>query len=251
MRIALIGNGNLAWHLSNAVRNAGSRIDLHLVTANNTNSPWQTTQEINEIVMGRFHLVLLAVPDHQISHISERLPDSSSVIHFSGATSLSALKQTNRAVCWPCQTFSKGTNLDYKKIPILYEASTLEMKTYLEAVLMPVWGTWMVANTEQRQLAHLAAVFSNNFSNYMQTVSQALLQRAGLSEQILLPMLQAQVNLLETNRAEKIQTGPAKRHDMNTLQQHELLLQYQSEWRDLYTRLSHLISDHYSQANEL
>ncbi|MFM9423005.1 MAG: hypothetical protein RIR06_1466 [Bacteroidota bacterium] len=251
MRIALIGNGNLAWHLSHAIRNAGSRIDLHLVTERNPSSPWLSTTDMNDLVNGRFHMVLLAVPDNQIALISAQLPEEVFAVHFSGATSLTSLKQTNRAVCWPCQTLTQGTTIDYKKIPILFESSTPEMQTYLEAVLKPVWGTWMLATTEQRQMAHLAAVFSNNFSNYMQSISQNLLKRAGLSENLLLPMLKAHIELLESNSASSIQTGPAKRKDENTMQLHQFLLQHHPEIQDLYTLISRQIQDTYNNSNEL
>jgi hypothetical protein len=251
MRIALIGNGNLAWHLTHAIRNAGSRIDLHLVTNRNPTSPWQTTFEINDIVSGRFHMVLLAVPDNQIPLVSALLSEETYAVHFSGATSLTALKQLNRAVCWPCQTLTQGTAIDYKKIPILFESSTAEMATYLEAVLKPVWGEWMPATTEQRQMAHLAAVFSNNFSNYMQTISQNILKRAGLSENLLLPMLKAHIQLLEASAASNLQTGPAKRNDESTLQLHQLLLQHEPHLQEIYTSISKQIKELYGHPNEL
>lgn len=251
MRIALIGNGNLAWHLSHALRNVGSRIDLHVVTAKRQTSPWQTTLELNDLITGRFHLVLLAVPDDQIAHVSSQLPDDIFAVHFSGATSLNALKQTHRAVCWPCQTLTQGTAIDYKKIPILFESSTPEMQTYLEAILQPIWGEWKMASTEQRQLAHLAAVFSNNFSNYMQTVSQGILKRAGMSEQLLIPMLKAHLQLLETTAAINVQTGPAKRNDEKTMQLHHFLLQHEPELQELYAFISNQIKNTYRNTNEL
>ena len=237
MRIALIGNGNLAWHLSTAFRHHGSRIDLHYVRNAGDSSPWKTTHDLHEI-NDSYHLVLLAVPDSQIAVVSAHLPEKVRVVHFSGATSLSAIRQEHRAVCWPCQTLTKGTTIDYSKIPVLFESSSSEMQTYVDVVLKPVMGKWTNSTSDQRAKAHLAATFSNNFTNHMQVISQALLQEAQLPVDLFYSMLKAHIDLLAHYDPRKVQTGPAKRNDENTLRKHEELLMNHPEWKMIYERIS-------------
>lgn len=237
MRIALIGNGNLAWHLSTAFRHHGSRIDLHFVRKEGEQSLWKTTNQIADI-NDTYHLVLLAVPDSQIAEVSAQLPEKVRVVHFSGATALHAIRQENRAVCWPCQTLTKGTTIDYSKIPVLFESSTSEMQTYVDVVLKPVLGQWTASTSEQRAKAHLAATFSNNFTNHMQVISQELLKEANLPADLFYSMLKAHIELLAHHDPRKVQTGPAKRNDEKTLRTHEELLLNHPEWKMIYERIS-------------
>ena len=92
MRIALVGNGNLAWHLNAALREINSRIDLHVVRERPVSSPWKTTTQLSDI-NDSFHLVLLAVPDSQIAEVAAQLPEKIIAVHFSGGTSMLSLPQ--------------------------------------------------------------------------------------------------------------------------------------------------------------
>ena len=242
MRIALVGNGNLAWHLNAALREINSRIDLHVVRELPVSSPWKMTTQLSDI-NDSYHLVLLAVPDSQIAEVAAQLPEKIIVVHFSGGTSLLSLPQKNRAVCWPCQTLKKGTSMKYNNIPLLYEFSNTETETIVKAFLEPAIGKWISANGEQRQLAHVSAVFSNNFTNYLQYISQSLLKEAQLPTDLFYTMLKAHVELLETKSPETIQTGPAQRGDQGTIEAQKQLLNNHVEWKAIYELLSKNISE--------
>lgn len=244
MRIALIGNGNLAWHLNAALREINSRIDLHVVRDLPVSSPWKTTTHLSDI-NDSFHMALLAVPDSQIAEVAAQLPEKIITVHFSGGTSMLSMPQKNKAVCWPCQTLKKGTSIKYGNIPMLCEFSDSNTETMVKAFLEPAIGKWISANGEQRQLAHISAVFSNNFTNHLQHISQSLLKEAQLPSDLFYTMLKAHVELLETKTPEAIQTGPAQRGDESTIEAQKQILNNHVEWKEIYSLLSKNILDKY------
>lgn len=237
MRIALIGNGNLAWHLSTAFRNAGLRIDAHLSRNSKNSLGWEMYHNM-ETIPADIDVFLLAVPDSSIAAVAIQLPLHATVIHFSGASELDVIQHPNRAVCWPCQTLTKGTEIDYTQIPVLYEFSNAHSEHIIRETLMKAWGTWTQADGKQRLMAHAAAVFSNNFTNHMQFIAHQLLHEARLPAKLLHPMVKAHMQLLDTHEPAQVQTGPAKRHDMDTLQRHLHTLQHHPDWKKLYESIS-------------
>ena len=115
----------------------------------------------------------------------------------------------------------------------------------MKAFLEPAIGKWISANGEQRQLAHISAVFSNNFTNHLQHISQSLLKEAQLPTDLFYTMLKAHVELLETKAPESIQTGPAQRSDLETIEAQKQLLNNHVEWKEIYSLLSKNILDKY------
>lgn len=237
MRIALIGNGNLAWHLSEAFRAAGQAIHAHLVHTPTTDLGWNT-HHTWDTMPGDIDMYLLAIPDGAITEVSKRIAPHKCVVHFSGGTSMNAIVQESRAVCWPIQTLTRGTRIDYFTFPVLFECSNDKTTNFLQASIMKVWGNWIAADNAQRMAAHMAAVIANNFTNHLQHIARQLLSEAALPTQLLQPMLHAHARLLDTYEPEQLQTGPAKRHDLDTIQRHIHLLQPHSDWKKLYEQLS-------------
>jgi predicted short-subunit dehydrogenase-like oxidoreductase (DUF2520 family) len=244
MRIALIGNGNLAWHLSQAFQKAGLQIDAHLSRNSSASLGWKLYHSWEEMPAD-FDLYLLAVPDTSIAEAANHISPNASVVHFSGGSSISLLPHQHRAVCWPCQTLTRGTELDYFDIPIVYESSDEHIQSLIDQSLKRAWGNWTMANEDQRMLAHAAAVFSNNFTNHMQHIAHQLLHEANLPTRLLQPMVKAHMQLLDKHEPSKVQTGPAKRNDIETIHRHIALLQSHPDWKKVYEIISEDIINNY------
>jgi predicted short-subunit dehydrogenase-like oxidoreductase (DUF2520 family) len=237
MRIALIGNGNLAWHLSEAFRKAGLHIDAHLSRNSRESLGWPLFHSWQEMP-DDMDLYLLAVPDAAIAEAASHIASDAAVVHFSGGTSLEVIPQQHRAVCWPCQTLTKGTAIDYSTIPVVFECSDDYTRNLIDLSLRKAWGTWTEANAQQRMMAHVAAVFSNNFTNHMQHIAHGLLHEAGLPTTLLQPMVKAHMMLLDHHEPSEVQTGPAKRKDMETIHRHLALMQSHPEWKKIYEMIT-------------
>jgi predicted short-subunit dehydrogenase-like oxidoreductase (DUF2520 family) len=249
MRIALIGNGNLAWHLSRAMQNAGLHIHAQLSRNNSPSLGWELFQRW-DAMPSDLDVYLLAIPDSAIAEACTHISDRATVIHFAGGSDIEAISQPRRAVCWPCQTLTRGTEIDYASIPVLFECSDAHTELIIEETLKKAWGTWTKADGKQRLKAHVAAVFSNNFTNHMQHVAHTLLNEAGLPTTLLQPMVKAHMMLLDHHEPSEVQTGPAKRNDVATLQRHIHTLQQLPDWKKLYEAISEDIINTYQPKGE-
>lgn len=249
MRIALIGNGNLAWHLSRAMRDAGLHFHAHLSRHNDESQGWELHRTW-ATMPADFDVYFLAVPDSAIAEVCTHISDKSTVVHFAGGSDIQAIPQSHRAVCWPCQTLTRGTEIDYSTIPVLYECADENTERMIEQTLMKAWGTWTKADGKQRLAAHAAAVFSNNFTNHMQHVAHSLLHEAGLPTTLLHPMVKAHMQLLDNHEPSQVQTGPARRNDLITVEKHTQLLSNHSDWKKLYQLITEDIINTYHNKGE-
>jgi len=158
------------------------------------------------------------------------------------------IPQQQRALCRPCQTLTKETAIDYSSIPVVFEFSDDYTRNLIDLSLRKAWGTWTEANAQQRVMAHVAAVFSNNFTNHMQHIAHGLLHEAGLPPDLLDPMVKAHMALLDKHEPSTVQTGPAKRNDIETIHRHIAMLHSHPDWKKLYELISEeIINTHHKK----
>ena len=97
----------------------------------------------------------------------------------------------------------------------------------------------MVEIDDDKRLAiHIAAVFANNFTNHLFSVSQMVLEKSGLSFEIFKPLINETVRKIQNHEPLNVQTGPAVRHDERTIEQHLQFLKEDGRFADLYKILS-------------
>ena len=144
--IAIIGLGNVASHLFNAFAPVQS---VHVEQFNSRGS----------IEIGKsFDLVIIAVADTAIASVSAQISDSF-VVHTSGGTDMAALKNSGRkGVFYPLQTFTKGKEVDFGKIPICIEAENKEDLAFLRKLGTLISNEVAEINSIQRKQIHVAAV---------------------------------------------------------------------------------------------
>ena len=100
--------------------------------------------------------------------------------------------------------------------------------------------------SDQRKSLHLAAVFVNNFTNYLFTIGQDICTEHDLPFSMLNPLIKETVNKLDYLPPCDSQTGPAKRNDVKTMETHLNLLKNKN-YQDIYSLLSKLIGERYGQ----
>jgi len=96
-------------------------------------------------------------------------------------------------------------------------------------------------NSDERLKIHLAAVFVSNFINYMVGLAFDLSKP---NQTFLMPLaIETVRKAFLYEHPSLVQTGPAKRGDINTLEKHLKLLNGMKEHREVYEILSKLIAD--------
>ncbi len=254
--ISFIGTGNVGEVLSLGLNAAGHNIisvssrggDSAKALAARTGAEWRRDLSVPDSC----NILFLTVTDSSIAEIAREviLPERTIIVHTAGSVPLTALGHNNRAgVFYPLQTFTKGFSPELKKVPFFIEAtdrSALEMLRELGTGIGA--GAWD-CDSERRRHLHVAAVFANNFSNFMMTAGEVMASDAGFDPSLLGPLIEETARKAMRMGPARAQTGPAVRHDDTTIKSHLDLLSFSPEYQKLYRMISMMIASHYKNGN--
>nr|WP_297782824.1 DUF2520 domain-containing protein [uncultured Allomuricauda sp.] len=244
LRIVILGTGNLAKHLYSAFIKA-KNVDVAQVVGRNKEALQQfsaharISNDFNAIADADVYLI--AVKDDAINEVSEYLMNKRGiVVHTSGAIGSKAIQHTNKGVFYLLQTFTKGKTVEFSSIPICIEADDKESLETLKTLATSISEKVHHIDSEQRKKLHLAAVFVNNFTNYLYGIGEELCTEEGLSFDLLKPLILETADKIQTMTPQEAQTGPARRSDIKSMEEHLELLDRQ-EHITLYKLLSQAI----------
>lgn len=248
-KIVLIGAGKVAHALGERLLQADQQVAA--VWSRSMASAQGLAQRLGTLGTNSFaslptdaDLYLLLVPDQAIGEVAKQaskfLPQTALLAHCSGATPSGILAPhfQHYGIFYPLQSFSPGRKIDFSRVPLCLFTAQAEDYPLLESLAKKVSNQVYAVSDEQRLQLHLAAVFVNNFTNYIQHISGALMSEHELPRQMLQPLLEETIAKLQTLSPAEAQTGPALRHDSNTIQRHLKLLEPHPHWQQLYQLLS-------------
>jgi predicted short-subunit dehydrogenase-like oxidoreductase (DUF2520 family) len=251
--ISFAGAGRVAGALCRKMFRSGIKI-VQIVSASESEgklladdckASWSSELSFND----QNNVIIVAVPDHKLMDVlfSLKCPEMCIVAHTAGCYGLEVfpefLKRTG--VFYPLQTFSKDRVLNFRELPFLIDASEKTSGEILSDLALAIGGKACFIDSERRRLVHLAAVFMNNFTNYMLTAGCEMASMAGLSIEIFKPLIRETVSKAIEKGPEKSQTGPAVRNDIGTIQMHLELLSFSPELQRLYREITGSIVKHY------
>ncbi len=248
--VSIIGSGNLATHLASAFQRY--KIEIRQICSRSIQNASILANKIgasaisNPLELAPADLIVICTSDSSIDDVSKSLnTPTSMVVHTSGSTSIDILKpHLNRGVIYPFQTFSKDVDIDFSSIPVFIEANNDENTMLLKEFTERISGNVNVLNSEQRIKLHLAAIFSNNFTNHMFAISREILADANIPFGILNHlMLETTNKAIQSGNPVNVQTGPAVRFNYNILDQHKEILTHKPLWQKIYTFVSDSIME--------
>ncbi|WP_281239566.1 Rossmann-like and DUF2520 domain-containing protein [Flavobacterium praedii] len=248
IKITIIGSGNVAQHLIDAFAKSGaveimqvfSRTQKQissLLDSNKITNDWNALIETD--------LYIIAVSDDAIASVSSQLPfENRLVVHTSGSAPLTILDNKNRkGVFYPLQTFTKGKTIDFNAIPFCLETQNESDYEILEKVAKSISQSVYKIDSHQRKALHVAAVFVNNFTNYLYQLGNDICQENHVPFDILKPLILETAQKLLTLSPKEAQTGPAKRNDISTIEAHESFLSNENQ-STIYKILTQSIQNH-------
>ncbi|MBS1588261.1 MAG: DUF2520 domain-containing protein [Bacteroidetes bacterium] len=249
MTYTLIGTGNMAKYLANHLSDAGIRcVGLYgrnQEKAKELSSFLKTkfVENISELPIS--DVCLIAVSDQAIEPISKLLPkEQTTAFHFAGSATITQIIQQNKGVIWPIYSISPALN--DKQIPVVIECNNEQATLIAHQIAASLTNKIIQVRALERQWLHLCAVLMNNFGNHLAAISKQICAENGLPFQLFLPILQQTVEKINNGEDPKhIQTGPARRNDILTLERHLSLLSEQPTWRDLYLSCTRSILEMY------
>lgn len=243
--IVILGSGNVATHLGTAFQKSGFAVDV--VYSREQEHASELAAKLGAIPYTHIDLLpthadlyLIAVKDTAIAEVAAALPPVQGlVVHTSGTTHINVLHKHKRAgVFYPLQSLSKNAAISMEFIPVLLETALPADLIKLQALAQTCGAKTLEVNSENRPVVHMAAVFANNFSNYLYVVAEQILQTKGVSIDILKPLILETARKVQDNKPSEMQTGPAVRNDVSTMENHLKLLENMPRYKEIYALLS-------------
>ena len=249
----LVGSGNMATNLAYAFRKAGVRIDcvyshqlhhaeelaLKVGVAHYTDD----LQKVNDLLKQESsnQVVIYCLKDSVLPEVLSCIDAPDAIhLHTAGSMGITVFAGKNKPHCgvlYPFQTLSKERVLPFDNLPIFIEATNeadlLRIRHIAEQISTKVY----LADSEIRKRLHLAGVFANNFSNCMYAIAAEILEPTGLSEEVLLSLIDETAAKVHTMPARRAQTGPAIRYDESIMNAHLQLLE-DANLQDIYRAVS-------------
>ena len=140
-RVVIIGSGNLAEALAQAVARSGLKL-VQLFARNaqrgKTVAALAGTQWTSDPAwLAEADIYLIAVSDRAVAEAAASLPIPAGAVvaHTAGSVPLEALPDrptTRRAVFYPLQTFTKGREVDFSQIPVFLETDDEALRPELK-----------------------------------------------------------------------------------------------------------------------
>ncbi|WP_196894379.1 Rossmann-like and DUF2520 domain-containing protein [Aureivirga marina] len=250
IKIVILGAGNVASHL---IQKFHKIAEVQIIQLYNRtiekleefNHVAPITNNSEEILDADVYII--SVSDDFIEEVAQNLISKKGiVVHTSGSASIKRLlPNENIGVFYPLQTFSKNKEIDFSRIPFCLEAKETSSYQVLEKLANYITDSVYPIDSEQRKILHVAAVFVNNFTNYIYQMGSEICETYDIPFEILIPLIQETSNKIESLHPKEAQTGPAKRNDKTTIANHLKLLNEKQQ--HIYSLLTKAIQESHGE----
>ena len=252
MKIAFIGSGNLATHLSLALKAAGeeiiqvySRTDAHAKELADKLGCIHTTN-LDKIDLNA-DVYILSVKDDAISQIADSICHKcphALFVHTAGSVLMDIFKgkANHYGVLYPMQTFSKARKVDFLPIPCFIEASSKEDLAIIRSLAESISDHVVDCDSEKRKKLHLAAVFACNLTNHCYRLAERVLQEEDIDWKLYLPLIDETAKKVSEMSPKDAQTGPMVRYDVNVMNR-QLALIPDERTRQIYRLMAESIHE--------
>lgn len=252
MKIVFIGSGNLATHLSLALKASEEEItQIYSRTEQHAKElagklVCNYTTHIDEIDK-KADIYVFSVKDDAlhslIASICKDRPDGL-FLHTAGSVPMDIFKghASHYGVLYPMQTFSKHRRVDFQKIPCFIEASSEETLATIRALAESISNHVVDCDSEKRKKLHLAAVLACNLTNHCYRLAERVLQEEQIDFHLFLPLIDETAKKVSEMSPRDAQTGPMVRYDVEVMNRQIALLP-DERTRQIYRLMAESIHD--------
>lgn len=242
MNIVMIGTGNVSSVLGRKFRAAGHHIlqvfGRNAQAASALAYEWDTeSTNYKSLVSQDGDIYMIAVPDDAIHDVIRDLHLPGKVVaHTAAAVPMEILESVTEhvGVFYPLQSLRK--ELAYlPDIPIYVEGKTAKASRALNRLAASVAGAGVSqSGMDQRLKLHVAAVVVSNFTNHLYALAEEYCRKEGIPFTQLQPLIEETARRVADIPPSRSQTGPATRHDSETIRKHLELLESHPRLKKMY-----------------
>lgn len=245
MKIVLIGSGNLATIIGRLayikqheiVLVASRTLENAKILADEFNCAYSGYSNVKSVDAD---IYIIAVSDYAIEKCATEIGKVNGLlVHTAGSVSINVLegKSDQYGVLYPLQSLRK--NMDtIPEIPFLIDGnndySYNKIKQFADTL-----SKWVRKTDDVERLnLHAAAVIVSNFTNHLYSLGAEFCKNENLNFDLLKPLILETAQRVINNSPFDLQTGPAARRDIQTLEKHLRLLSKYPKLRTTYMRLT-------------
>lgn len=227
MKTVVIGSGNLATHLSLALKESGEEVvQIYSRTAEHAEALSSRLGCHAATSFGDIYddadVYVISVKDDAVSDVARRLcvrRSGSVVLHTAGSVPITALEGcgSHNAVLYPMQTFSKDREIDFSCVPCFIEASDSHALSVVRSLATRLSDIVVEADSAKRRKLHLAAVFACNLSNHCYRLAERILEDEGIDFSLFAPLIEETAHKIRSMSPRLAQTGPMARRDISVM----------------------------------
>lgn len=248
----MIGTGNvanvlcrlLAEHQHQVVQVIGRDIERGAMLAEITGAK---VSQLGEPILPEAELCIIAVADSALEVVLPLVPAfTCPVAHTAGSQSINILRHYAQeyGILYPLQTLRKEM-VELPPIPFLIDGNNVKTIKLLCSLAKTISDNVELADDEKRGRLHVAAVVTCNFTNHLYNLAEQYCIKEQLNFDLLRPLILQTAQRVMHHSPANVQTGPAVRKDMITIEKHLDWLQQHPELKEIYLRLSNSIMDHH------
>lgn len=245
MKVLLIGTGNVATILGKLIKRSGHEIaaiagrnaEAGLRLAESLDSKFIQTQQVSA---EEADLYVISVSDAAVKDVAAQIHvPGKMVVHTAGAVPMNVLKETSQhyGVLYPLQSLRKEME-EIPEIPFILEGNNPENSELLRQFAASLSKRVEIMGDLDRAKLHVAAVFTSNFCNHLYDMAEQFCEAEKLDFNLLYPLIVETASRLKDHKPSNLQTGPASRKDVLTLEKHLRLLSNYPKLKTTYTRLT-------------
>lgn len=245
MRIVIIGSGNVATVLGRlfiknnhqVVQVMSRHVENAKILATELDCSYTNYDGVTDMSAD---LYLVAISDGVLFDLNKSFSlGNKLIVHTAGSITKDVLQaiSTNYGILYPYQTLRKEIS-DIPQIPLLIDGNTDEAILLIEDFAKSISTIVKRTTDEERLKLHVAGVVVSNFTNHLYAVTDEFCQKENLDFNLLFPLIKETAERIKDFSPKDVQTGPAIRNDVFTLDKHLRLLSAHPKLKYLYLKLT-------------
>ncbi|MEO8413487.1 MAG: Rossmann-like and DUF2520 domain-containing protein [Ginsengibacter sp.] len=248
MKVVMVGSGNAAVVLGKLIHKSGHQI-VQVVSRHIENAHALAIQYnadsilLTEPQFATADIYIVALHDAALEHV-EKIKGLKNkwVVHTAGSVSIDILKNISSTygVLYPLQSLSRAAD-HIPEIPFLVDGNTKEIAHKIIQFARSLSDNVIAAGDSERLHYHIAAVFAGNFTNHLFAISEDFCEKEKIEFKNLLPLIKEITSRVDNSSPRDVQTGPAIREDIFTVNRHLQSLSTHPQLKYLYLKLSESI----------
>lgn len=248
MKVVIIGSGNVANALGVLSDKAGHEI-VQIISRKVEHAKALASKfsalsgVLTAAEFAEADIYIISLTDAALSSVEKitALKDKF-IVHTAGSVSMDLLKNctSTYGVLYPLQTLTKLTE-QVPEIPFLIEGNSKETLHRIVEFARTLSNNIILADELARLHYHVAAVFVGNFTNHLYAITENFCEKENIDFKNLLPLINEVTSRINHYSPREVQTGPAIREDIFTINRHLQTLSPHPDLKYLYLKLSESI----------